>query len=432
MIAALASFAVLFAMIALRIPIAVALMITGTVGYGLLVGMKPMLGMVSGTVWEFSFSYTLSAIPLFVLMGNLVARSGIAEDLFAAAELWLARFKGGLAVATVASCAGFGAICGSSAATAATMSRIALPSMRKRGYDDELSAATVAAGGTLGILIPPSILLLTYGIFTQTHIGKLFAAGIIPGLIGVVGYIIAIRYVTWRRPESAPQVIERPPLGERMIGLFKIWPVLVLFVVVMGGIYGGFMTSTEAAGIGAAGALVLAVTRRGFTWAKFTLVLKESGLLSAAIFAIILGAAVFTEFLNQSGIHKTLISAITGSSIPGYGVILMIIGIYVLLGCVLESVALVLLTIPLFFPVVMALGYDPVWFGILLVLVTELGLITPPIGINLFIIQAAAGDIPLIKIIRGIVPFIMLDVMRVLVIAFVPILSLWLPGILFN
>lgn len=431
MTGALLSFAALFAMIAIRVPIAVALMTTGVVGYWALVGLKPMLGMVSITVWDFSFSYTLSAIPLFVLMGNLVARSGIAEDLFSAAELWLSRFKGGLAVATVAACAGFGAICGSSAATAATMSRVALPSMRRRGYDDGLSAATVAAGGTLGILIPPSILLLTYGIFTQTHIGKLFAAGIIPGLVGVIGYIIAIRWVTWRRPESAPDVTDRPGLGDRMRGLFKIWPVLALFVLVMGGIYGGFMTSTEASGIGAAGALVLAATRKGFGWAKFRLVLVESGLLSATIFAIILGAAVYTEFLNQSGIHTTLINAITGSEIPGWGVILIIIGIYILLGCVLESVALVLLTIPLFFPVVMALGYDPVWFGILLVLVTELGLITPPIGLNLFIIQAAAGNISLGTIIRGIVPFVALDVLRVLIIAFVPALSLWLPGLLF-
>ncbi|WP_238366887.1 TRAP transporter large permease [Mesobacterium pallidum] len=431
MAAALLSFVALFAMIAIRVPIAVALMATGVAGYWALVGLKPMLGMVSITVWDFSFSYTLSAIPLFVLMGNIVARSGIAEDLFGAAELWLARFKGGLAVATVSACAGFGAICGSSAATAATMSRVALPSMRRRGYDDGLSAATVAAGGTLGILIPPSILLLTYGIFTQTHIGKLFAAGIIPGLIGVAGYIVAIRWVTWRTPGSAPDITDRPDIGTRLRGLFRIWPVLALFVLVMGGIYGGFMTSTEASGIGAAGALVLAAARKGFGWRKFRLVLWESGILSATIFAIILGAAVYTEFLNQSGIHTTLISAITGSSIPGWGVILIIIGIYIVLGCVLESVALVLLTIPLFFPVVMALGYDPVWFGILLVLVTELGLITPPIGLNLFIIQAAAGNIRLGTIIRGIVPFIVLDVIRVLIIAFIPALSLWLPGILF-
>ncbi|MCB1474979.1 MAG: TRAP transporter large permease [Rhodobiaceae bacterium] len=434
MTAAIISFVVLFALVGARVPIALALIVTGIGGYALIVNWPATLGMVTTVLWDFSFAYTLSAIPLFVLMGNLVARSGIADDLFSAAQAYLGGRRGGLAVATVVSCAGFGAICGSSAATAATMAKVAIPPMRKLGYHDRLSAATVAAGGTLGILIPPSILLLTYGVFTQTHIGKLFAAGLVPGLVGVAGYIIAIRWSLWRRPELAPPPGAGTEESARVKAgrLLRIWPVLALFGLVMGGIYGGVMTSTEASGVGAFGAFILALSRRGFSLRALYAVLIDSGRLSAVIFAIILGAACYAEFLNQSGIHRALTATITGAGIPPYAVILMIIGIYILLGCVLDSVALVLLTIPLFFPVIVGLGYDPVWFGVLLVIVTELGLITPPIGVNLFVLQASTPGLNLRTIILGIVPFIAVDIVRVLVIAFIPALSLWLPGVLFN
>jgi tripartite ATP-independent transporter DctM subunit len=327
-------------------------------------------------------------------------------------------------------CGGFGAICGSSIATAATMGRVAIPAMRQLGYNDSLSAAAVAAGGTLGILIPPSIIMVVYGIATQTHIGMLFAAGIVPGLIAIAGYVLAVKWSVWRHPEIAPLADEakKPDTGKL---LRSLWPVAVIFGVVMGGIYGGVFTSIEASGIGASAAMLFAVTHHELDTRKIYAILVDTAKTSAMMFAIVLGAALFGEFVNQTGVHQSLLAVVKGSGLPPFGIILLLIVIYILLGSVLESLSMILLTVPIFFPIVMALGYDPVWFGILIVVVVEIGLIHPPIGVNLFVIRSVMPDIPMMTIVRGVVPFIVADLLRILLIAAVPSLSLWLPKLLF-
>jgi tripartite ATP-independent transporter DctM subunit len=424
-------FVLAFALILFQVPIATALGLVGFGGVVLLNGWTPAFSMAATITRDSTLVYTLIVLPLFVLMGNLVAGAGISGDLFRAAQAIIGRRRGGLAMATVAACGAFGAICGSSVATAATMGKVAIPSMRKLGYGDALSSAAVAAGGTLGILIPPSIIMVVYGVATQTHIGQLFAAGIVPGLIAIGGYLLAVKYTVWRDPSQAPvaEAAEKMNAGALVRSL---WPVVVIFGVVMGGIYGGMFTSVEASGIGAAAALVFAMSRHDLTWRDIRAIFADTASTSAMMFAIILGAALFGEFVNITGVHEGLLALVKGSGLPPFGVILMMIAVYLVLGCVLESLSMILLTIPIFFPIVLALGYDPVWFGILIVVVVEIGLITPPIGVNLFVIRSVMPDIAMGTVMRGVLPFIAADLVRVLLIAAVPALSLWLPQLLFK
>jgi tripartite ATP-independent transporter DctM subunit len=430
MTASLIGFAFAFALIFLRVPIATSLGLVGFGGLVVLSGLTPALTTVAMSAQSSTMTYSLSVLPLFILMGNLVAGAGISGNLFRAAQMFVGRQRGGLAMATVLACGGFGAICGSSVATAATMARVAIPSMRKFGYADRLSAATVAAGGTLGILIPPSVVMVVYGVNTQTHIGKLFAAGLIPGLVGILGYMAAVKWVVWRDPKAAP-LAEPTNWTDRMGVLRGLWPVITLFGLVMGGIYGGWFTATEAAGIGAAGALCFALTHRSMTLKDIGAILVDTALVSAAMFAIVFGAAVFVEFINMTGVHKGLDTLVKASGAGPFGVILIIISIYIVLGCLLESLSMILITVPIFFPIVTGLGYDPVWFGIIVVVATEIGLITPPIGVNLFVIRSIAPDISMRTILSGMMPFISVDVIRILLLAAVPALSLWLPNLLF-
>ncbi|MDT4847642.1 C4-dicarboxylate TRAP transporter large permease protein DctM [compost metagenome] len=387
--------------------------------------------MVATITRDSTLVYTLIVLPLFVLMGNLVAGAGISGDLFRAAQALIGRRRGGVAMATVVACGSFGAICGSSVATAATMGKVAIPEMRRLGYGDKLASAAVAAGGTLGILIPPSVIMVVYGVATQTHIGMLFAAGIVPGLVAVIGYMIAVRYMVWRDPSQAPPSTERMKMDGRSL-LRTLWPVAAIFGIVMGGIYGGLFTSVEASGIGAAAALLFALTRRNLTLAQIREIFADSTRTSAMMFAIILGAALFGEFVNITGVHEGLLALVQGSGLPPFGVIMVMIAIYLVLGCVLESLSMILLTVPIFFPIVLSLGFDPVWFGILIVVVVEIGLITPPIGVNLFVIRSVTPDIAMGSIVRGVLPFIVADLLRVMLIASVPALSLWLPNLLFK
>lgn len=423
-------FALAFALILFQVPIATALGLVGFAGYVFLSGWTPALGMVATVTKDSTLVYSLIVLPLFVLMGNLVAGAGISGDLFRAAQAFVGRRRGGLAMATVVACGGFGAICGSSVATAATMGRVAIPAMRSLGYADSLSAAAVAAGGTLGILIPPSIIMVIYGIATQTHIGMLFAAGIVPGLIAIAGYVGAVHWSVWRDPSAAP-LAEPGSAPDRPALLRSLWPVAVIFGLVMGGIYGGFFTSIEASGIGAGAALLFAVLHKGLRARAIFDILVDTARTSAMMFAIVLGAALFGEFVNQTGVHQSLLQVVRDSGLPPFGIVLMIVLVYLVLGCVLESLSMILLTVPIFFPIVIALGYDPVWFGILIVVVVEIGLITPPIGVNLFVIRSVMPDIAMGTVIRGVVPFIVADLLRVLLIAAVPPLSLWLPKLLF-
>jgi tripartite ATP-independent transporter DctM subunit len=430
MLAASLGFFVAFALILFQVPIAIALGVVGFAGYVLLLDFTPALSMVATVTRDSTLAYSLIVLPLFVLMGNLVAGAGISGDLFRAAQAFIGRRRGGLAMATVVACGGFGAICGSSVATAATMSRVAIPAMRRLGYSDSLSAAAVAAGGTLGILIPPSIIMVVYGIATQTHIGMLFAAGIVPGLIAVVGYVLAVQWAVWREPKIAPlgEALDRQ---DRAALLRSLWPVAVIFAVVMGGIYGGFFTTIEASGIGASAAMLFALSHHSLKVRDIYPILVDTAKTSAMMFAIILGAALFGEFVNQTGVHEGLLYLVQSSGLPPFGVVLLIVLVYLVMGCVLESLSMILLTVPIFFPIITALGYDPVWFGILIVVVVEIGLITPPIGVNLFVIRSVMPDIPMISVVRGVVPFIVSDLVRVLLIAAVPPLTLWLPHLLF-
>jgi C4-dicarboxylate transporter DctM subunit len=302
--------------------------------------------------------------------------------------------------------------------------------MRSYGYSDRLATATVAAGGTLGILIPPSIIMVVYGIATETHIGKLFAAGLIPGIIGVIGYSLAVRWVVWRDPSSAPQA-ERSTRAERIDAIKRVWSVVALFMLVLGGIYGGWFTATEAGGIGAAGALVFALARR-VSLAELYAIFKDSVQTTAVLFVLIIGATIFSEFVNYTGAHRSILALVSDDALSPFMIMLVIVATYILLGCVLDSLAMMLLILPMFFPIVTGLGYDPVWFGILVVMLVELGLITPPIGMNLFVLRSIVPDVSLATIIRGIVPFVVSDVFRVLLILAFPAITLFLPGLFFD
>jgi C4-dicarboxylate transporter DctM subunit len=428
-IAALLGFAVIFGLALLRVPLAFSMAGVGLVGIALTRGWDPALASTAQVVYETGFAYTLSVIPLFILMGNFVARAGLAQELFAAAFAFIGHWRGGLAHATVAACAGFGAICGSSIATAATMGKVAYPSMRKLGYSDELSMGVIAAGGTLGIMIPPSTIMVIYGIITETHIGKLFAAGIIPGLASAALMMLAIVWLTGRDPAHAPAGA-RTAWPERWRALRGIWGVLVLVIVVLGGIYGGIFTATEGAGIGAAGAFLFALVRGRLTLRIVYEVLVESARTTAMLFTLLIAATLFANFVNFTSMPGDLKDLITGSGLSPTLVVIAMMGIYVVLGTVMEELTMVLLTIPLFFPIVTALGYDPVWFGVLIVMVVQIGLISPPVGMNMFVLNALLPGVGLGAIYRGCWPFVLVLVfMLALLIAF-PQLSLWLPSLM--
>ena len=423
-------FLIALALIFVRVPIAIALAVVGFVGYAMLNDVAPAFSVVGLTALGSTMSYNLAVVPLFILMGNLVAGAGISQELYRAAQVFVGHRKGGLGIATILSCGGFAAVCGSSVATAVTMGRVAIPSMRSYGYSDSLSTATVAAGGTLGILIPPSIIMVIYGIATETHIGKLFAAGIIPGLIGIMGYAAAVNWVARRHPDRAPQA-ERATGKERIHALKNVWAVCALFLLVLGGIYGGFFTATEASGIGASGALAFALMRRT-PLTKLLEIMRVSAETTAVLFALIIGASIFSEFINLTGAHQGILAVVSDGALSPVMVMIVICLIYVLLGCVLDSLAMMLLTLPMFFPIVVGLGFDPIWFGILVVMLVEIGLITPPIGMNLFVLKSILPDVRLMTIIRGVVPFIVADVLRILLIALIPALTLFLPGLFFG
>ncbi len=431
MLIASLGFLLAFILIFMRVPIAIAMGVTGFLGFGYLVGWHQSATMLALTTRDSTMSYAMVVIPLFILMGNLVAGTGVSRELFHSAQAFLGARRGGLAVATVMASGGFASICGSSVATVVTMGKVAMPSMRQFGYADSLSTASIAAGATLGILIPPSVLLVVYGIITETHIGKLYAAGLIPGLIGMLGYVAAVRWTVARNPGSAPAA-DGFSWRERFDSLMGIWAAVALFVMVIGGTYSGVFTATEASGFGAFGAFVIALARRRLTLAQLYDILFDTAQTTAVLFALIIGAGLFTEFLNYSGAHTALLDFVNNSGFSPFTVVLVICFIYIILGMLMESMSMILLTVPLFFPVVIGLGFDPVWFGILIVVLCELGLITPPIGINLFVMRSVAPDVAISTIIRGVIPFIGVDLLRVILIAAIPTISLFLPQLLFD
>jgi C4-dicarboxylate transporter, DctM subunit len=423
----LIGFACIFALALLRVPLAFAMGAVGIVGMGLLRGWTPALASAAQVVQETGFAYTLSVIPLFILMGNFVAKAGLAHELFHAAYAFIGHLRGGLAHATVLACAGFGAICGSSIATAATMSKVAYPSMKKLGYSDSLSTGVIAAGGTLGIMIPPSTIMVIYGIITETHIGKLFAAGVIPGLFTAALLMLAIVVMTTFTPAHSPAG-ERTSWPERWRALRGIWGVLLLVIVVLGGIYGGLFTATEGAGVGAAGAFLFALARGSMNLKAIAEVLVESARTTAMLFTLLIAATIFANFVNFTSMPGDLKEWITHLGLSPVMIVGAMMLIYVILGTVMEELTMVLLTIPLFFPIVTALGFDPVWFGVLIVMVVQIGLISPPVGMNLFVINALLPKVGLGNIFRGTWPFVLVQVFVLGVLLFVPALSLWLPS----
>jgi C4-dicarboxylate transporter, DctM subunit len=429
LIEALIGFAAIFALALLRIPLAFAMGLVGFGGIALTRGLQPALASTAQVVYETGFAYTLSVIPLFILMGNFVARAGLAHELFQAAYAFIGHLRGGLAHATIAACAGFGAICGSSIATAATMSKVAYPSMRKLGYSASLSSGVMAAGGTLGIMIPPSTIMVIYGIITETSIGKLFAAGVIPGLLTALLLMGGIAVITARNPEHGPAG-ERTSWPDRWRALRGIWGVAVLVLVVLGGIYGGFFTATEGAGFGAAGAFLFALARRRLTWAILFQVLVESARTTAMLFTLLIAATIFANFVNFTTMPGDLKEWITHLGLSPVMVVAAMMLIYVVLGTVMEELTMVLLTIPLFFPIVTSLGFDPVWFGVLIVMIVQIGLISPPVGMNLFVLNALLPGVGLGQIFRGCWPFVGVLVFMLAVLIAFPQLSLWLPSLM--
>ena len=426
---ALLGFGAIFLLALLRVPLAFAMGLVGLVGIGITIGWAPAFASTAQVVYETGFAYTLSVIPLFILMGNFVARAGLAHELFHAAYTFIGHRRGGLAHATIAACAGFGAICGSSIATAATMSKVAYPSMKKLGYSDAMSTGVIAAGGTLGIMIPPSTIMVIYGIITETHIGKLFAAGVIPGLMTAMLMMAAVVLMTWHDPEHAPAG-EKFSWRERLIALRGIWGVLVLVFVVLGGIYGGIFTATEGAGIGAMGAFLFALARGALTWQILRQVLVESARTTAMLFTLLIAATIFANFVNYTTMPTDLKDWITHLGLSPIMIVGAMMVIYVILGTVMEELTMVLLTIPLFFPIVVQLGFDPVWFGVLIVMVIQIGLISPPVGMNLFVINTLLPKVGLGTIFRGVWPMVLVLIVTLVILLAFPGLSLWLPSMM--
>ena len=426
---ALIGFIAIFGLALLRMPLAFSMGLVGIVGIGLTRGWMPALASTAQVVQETGFAYTLSVIPLFILMGNFVARAGLAHELFHAAYTFIGHRRGGLAHATIAACAGFGAICGSSIATAATMSKVAYPSMKKLGYSDALSTGVIASGGTLGIMIPPSTIMVIYGIVTETHIGKLFAAGVIPGILTAILLMLAVVIMTSQDPEHAPAG-EKFTWGQRMEALRGIWGVLLLVIVVLGGIYGGIFTATEGAGMGAAGAFLFAWARKAMTWESLIDILVESARTTGMLFTLLIAATVFANFVNFTTMPGDLKDWITHLGLSPIMVVGAMMVIYIILGTVMEELTMVLLTIPLFFPIVVQLGFDPVWFGVLIVMVIQIGLISPPVGMNLFVLNTLLPKVGLGTIFRGCWPFVAMQVVTLAILLFFPSLSLYLPSLM--
>ncbi|MCA0848631.1 MAG: TRAP transporter large permease [Salipiger thiooxidans] len=430
----LIALAILLGLVFMRVPIAFAMAIVGGIGFAMLRGWAPAGAMVGNAVFETGLNYSLSVVPLFIFMGNVLAGSGIAQGLFSAADRIFGRMRGGLAMATVLSCGGFSAVCGSSLATAATMSKVAMPSMRRFGYSDSLATGAIAAGGTLGILIPPSVVLIIFGLLTEADIGKLFLAGIIPGILGIIGYLLAVMVAVRLKPELAPKVGEVHPMTRA--DAISVAAVLALFVFIMAGIYGGFFTPIEAAGMGAAAALVIAFVTGGLSrdvlWQAFV----ESASASAMIFAIVIGAEIFSNFVTFAGLPDALADIVEDQGMSPWLVLLLIVLIYMVLGCFLESLSMILLTVPVFYPLISGLDFgveilaDPdalvIWFAIIVVVVTEISLITPPIGMNVFVLRSVLPDVSLGTIFSGVYVFWVADIIRLALIIALPILSLYL------
>lgn len=426
--AAITGFVALFALMMLRVPVGIAMGLVGVLGFGYLIGdIAPALKLLAQSPIRTATEAEFAVIPLFLLMGAFASASGMSRELFRASNTFLGHLRGGLGIATIAACGGFAAICGSSVATAATFSKVAYPEMRQHGYPQSFATGVIAAGGSLGIMIPPSTVLAVYGLITEQDIGKLFIAGIVPGLVAVAMYIATIKLIAFARPHFLPKT-PRHSWAERLQALRDIWAVALLFVFIIGGLYAGMFTATEAAGMGAAGAFIVAVARRRLSRADFWHCLVESLRTTAAVFTILIGALLFGYFLTITQTPQKVTEFLTGLGFGPYGVLVLIMLMYLVLGCIMDAMAMIILTIPIIFPVIKTLGFDPIWFGVIIVMTVELGLIHPPVGMNVFVIKSVIKDVKLSTVFYGVIPFVVTDILRLALLIALPILATWLPS----
>ena len=427
---ALTIFAIMLVLMAVRVPIAVAMFGAGTVGYIMQSGWLPFANFLNTQSFARFASYDLSVIPLFILMGNFATQGGISKALFQFAAGIMGRFKGGLAMAAVLASAAFGSICGSSVATAATITGVALPEMKRHGYSGRLSTGTLAAGGTLGILIPPSVPLVIYAILAEQNIAKLFAAAMVPGIIAMVGYMVAIGIYVRLVPGQAPDADEREPLDVK--AMMGILPIALVFAIVFGGIYGGLFTPTEGAAVGAAATFVAALLKREINWAKFKHCFYDTATSSAMIFLIFIGADVMNASLALTQVPAQLAEVVGGWGLPPLMVVTAILLFYVVLGAVMDELSMILLTIPIFFPMIMGMDFGmskesvAIWFGIMVLMTVGFGLLAPPVGLNVYVVNSLAKDVPIAESYRGVMPFLISDTLRTIVLLLFPSLSLWL------
>ena len=415
-------------LITLGLPIAFSMATIGFLGLVFIIGIEPSLAMIGQIFFDNGMNYTLSILPLFLLMGNFVVKAGLADDLYSAANAWLRHKKGGLAMATIIACGGFSSVCGSSLATAATMAKIALPSMKKFGYPDSLATGAIAAGGTLGILIPPSMILVIYGIITSQDIGQLFLAGIIPGLLGITGYILAIKISIFFNKNSF-KTQSNLSFIKKLKSLKGVIGILSLFFIVMGGIYTGVFTATEAAGVGAFGSLLIVIIKKKISIKSFSETLIETAKVTTMLFFLLFGAIIFSNFINLAGLPNDLKKFL---SLFNFNLFTLLIGIFILyliLGMILESLSMMMLTVPIFYPLVQEMGGNLIWFGILVVVAVEISLITPPIGLNVHVLKTIVKDkISLRTIFKGVTPFVAMDIIRIIILLLIPGITLFLPN----
>jgi C4-dicarboxylate transporter, DctM subunit len=424
---AVTGFLVLFTLMLLRVPVGMAMGLVGVSGFAYLVNGTAALKLVGQTSMRTVTDYTFGVIPMFLLMGAFVSNSGMSRELFRAANVFVGHLRGGLGFATIAACGGFAAISGSSVATAATFSTVAYPEMRRYGYPQSFATGVIAAGGTVGAMLPPSTVLAVYGIITEQDIGKLFIAGIIPGLLAISMYMLTITTIGIVRPNFLPRG-PRASWEERLSALRDIWAPLLLFVFVIGGLYGGLFTPTEAGGMGAGGSFVIGVLRGRLGKDEILRSLLQATRTAAAVFTVLIGALLFGYFLTVTQTPQKVTMFLTGLGLGRYGVLALIMVMYVLLGCLMDAMAMIILTVPIMFPVITALGFDPIWFGIIIVMTVELGLIHPPVGMNVFVIKSVVHDVSFATIFKGVFPFIITDIIRLVILIAFPILALYLPS----
>jgi tripartite ATP-independent transporter DctM subunit len=424
---ALIGFVTLFMLMLLRVPVGMAMGLVGVTGFGYLVGFSPAMKLVGQTTMRTVTDYTFGVIPMFLLMGAFVSVSGISRELFRAANTFVGHWRGGLGIATIAACGAFAAISGSSVATAATFSAVAYPEMRRFNYPQSFATGVIAVGGTLGAMLPPSTVLVVYGVITEQDIGKLFIAGVIPGLLAIAMHMITIFIIGRVRPNFLPQG-PASAWRDRVLAVRDVWSPLLLFLFVIGGLYGGFFVPTEAGAVGAVGAFLIGILRGKLNGEGILQSLLQATRTAAAVFTVLIGALFFGRFLAITQTPQHVTAFFLGLGIGPYGVLALILAMYIVLGCLMDALAMIILTVPIVFPAIQALGFDPIWFGIIIVMTVELGLIHPPVGMNVFVIKSVIKDVSMSTIFVGVLPFVATDLVRLGILVAVPGLATWLPS----